>query len=353
MADFRSRSSNRNRSPWDPVHEVGRDADAREIQNTSSSSSSRRGSWFSPIYLLLFANLVILGIIAIAIIVGFVLVATKHHEMSVMYEVVMRADQVLTAGQDAGATFSSSVGSRYNVTAMLEHLFPAQQEDLERNIWTISSGARDFMGLISEVRGSDAIERYARLAYSLEKIVGNEEVQKSLPRILRTVADGLENTDKEDVRSFIEAMDISEVRGIMDVGNEMLGKLQSIVASLLRSRADQGMIYAMQRLVELAQDEEFRGMMVETPVFFHHLVEIVQSDDFKLIMSSGAQAMDRAETILDKAKKADLVSRSDRILTKVDTVMDKLIDVADAVQEDGITIQVGNHHPKVRALPSP
>lgn len=329
----------------DPVFEMGRDSDAREIHKTS-----RRGL-NTTLYLLLGLNLLVLIIIAAAVIVGVVFLATKHHEISVMYDTVVRADRSLKALEGAQSTLTYAVGSRYNMTTMLQHIFPAKQGELERNIGVITSGARDLMGLISEVRGSDAIERFARLAYTLEKTVGNEQVQKSVPRILRTIADGLENTTKDDVRSFIEAMDVSQVKDILDVGNEIVGKLQSIVESLLRSGADQGMVYAMQRLVELAKDEEFRGMMKETPVLFHHLVEILESDEFKLFMSAGAQTMDRAETILNEAKEADLVGRGDSILTKADIVMDKIIIVTQAVEEDGINIQVGGH-PRVRALPA-
>ncbi len=238
-----------------------------------------------------------------------------------------------------------TLDERYNLTTLGNHVFPHKQEDLERTLHILSGGAKDLAGLFTEVRGSDLMTRFSKLAYTLDQVLGNPENRRSVQRILKTTADALETTTHEDVRSIVAAFDFSGLHECLETGERVLIKLRSLLDDI----AQQGSSATVDKLVALSKDPQFKEMIREIPELFKHLTEIIKSDDFKLVVSAGGQVLNRADEVLEEAERADLVGRSNHVLSKIEAIAIQIETIVDELEDHGINIGLGRDG-RVRAL---
>lgn len=277
---------------------------------------------------------------------GLVVLIVKKPEIHQVWDTMVTARQTLRSVND-GIDQLHALRDHYNLSAM----DAPDREELQHTLSTVTHGLRDFAGLVSEIRGSDLLTRFSKLAYTADLVLGDPENRRSVRRILQTTAEALEGTTHDDIRSIVAAFDFSGLHECLDTADRALGKVRSIVDEIVRSGADSGLSTSVDKLVKLAKDPEFKEMLHQTPILFQHLTEIIQSDEFKSLISASGQVLDRADSVLQETERADLVGRSDRVLVRVEHIAAQAEGIVDDLEQNGINIAVG-HNERLRALPA-
>lgn len=296
-------------------------------------------------------TLVVIALLLILVLLmaaALVVLIVKKPQIEVAWDTMVTARKTLR-NVNTGIDWVQAISEHYNLSAVAV----PDQGELQRTLVTVGHGTRDLMGLISEIRGSDLLTRYSKLAFTLDKVLGDEENRRSLRRILRTTADALESTTHDDVRSIVSAFDFDGLHECLESADKVVSKVRSLVDDVLRSKADEGLKAAVDKLVALSKDPQFADMIRETPILFAHVTDIVKSDDFKLIVSAGGQVLHRADGVLEEAEQADLVGRSDHVLLKIEHIAAQVEGIVRDLEDNGINIGVGkNGQVRTRALPS-